>query len=346
MNNSSAINFSVGTSGNNIANSLQNTSNHNVIKLFDEDNKQRKFNTGNVFVRGMQSFRDYDNEIHHNINNELERNSLYRTEEINIINCSAGGLGSGATCLLLDMLTDEFGLQKSIFSNILLFGNQQNVHEHYNQILYLANVIEKMDCITCFDNSFQKHISSDKFDISNEFDMINDSISDFVNNMVIEKSEELLNLESFDNKLKFLIPSVNNIERKLFKKSSQLFDINGSDIIHNRDSVYFANLIATPNIENAYLFNANNLKYCNNSVKYLSLNVTNEKTNTKKQSYLMSNNSDIISVLKNTLRDFERSFKRGAFFQYYEDMFTKDDFIDNAEVVKQTIDSYSLIYGI
>ena len=81
-------------------------------------------------------------------------------------------------------------------------------------------------------------------------------------------------------------------------------------------------------------------------MKYLSLNVTNEKTNTKKQSYLMSNNSDIISVLKNTLRDFERSFKRGAFFQYYEDMFTKDDFIDNAEVVKQTIDSYSLIYGI
>lgn len=345
MSNSSILNLSVGTSANNIATSLQNTSDHNVIKLFDEDANQKKFNTGNVFVSGVHCCDEYEMEIFDRINNELEK-SIYRTDEINIMNSAAGGLGSGATCKLMEILIDEMELKKSIFSNILLFGNQQNVHEHYNQILYLANVMDKMDCITCFDNSFQSHIASDEVNMNNEFNMINDSISDFVNNMVISKSEELLNLESFDNKLKFLIPSVTNIERRLFKKTSQLFDVKSTNTNYNRDSVYFANLIATPSIENVYLFNANNLNYSTNSVKYLSWNVTNTKTNTKNQSYLISNNSDIISVLKSTLRDFERSFKRGAFFQYYEGYFTKDDFIDNAEVVKRTIDDYSLIYGV
>lgn len=339
------INFSLGTSGNNIANFLEKTSDHKVIKLFDEDNKQKKFNSGNVFIRGMECFREYEDEIHQKIASELEKNSINRTEEINLMNCSAGGLGSGAACLLLNMLADDFGLQKTIFSNILLFGNQQNVHEHYNQILYLANVIDKIDCITCFDNSFQKHITADEYSVDNDFDMINSSISDFMSNMVIGKSEELLNLESYDGKLKFLIPSVNVIERKLFKKSSQLFDVNGNNMIYNRDSLYFANLIATPNIENAYLFNASNIRYSANSLKYLSWNVTNDKLNKKNQSYLLSNNSDIMAVLKGILRDFERSFKRGAFLQYYDDVFSKDDFIDNAEVVKRIIDDYRVIYG-
>lgn len=329
------LTFSVGTAGNNIASCLINKEQENIIALLG-DSVTKHNNTGNVYTNGLQVFNQNKQIICQQVRNFFEKTTANKLDEINIINSMAGGLGSSVPFELINLLTEEFGFNKSLYSNGLLWGNNHSILEAYNQLLYISDIHEKVDFITCYDNSFSSNINGLIGQCSSEqlgFEAVNDEISDNLINSFLGRSERLIDLQAYDGSLKFYIPSASNSEIRLFHKQAQLFGLNGN---FKRSTVYYANLIYTDSVDKMMLFDVNKLAYSNSSMKMCSFV---QQDNDSKH-YLVSNNSNIIDSLENLIFNFNKFFEKGAFLQYYLDSVGKDEFLERKEVILNIIQNY------
>lgn len=329
------LTFSVGTAGNNIASCLINKEQINIIPLLD-DSVTKNNNTGNVYTNGLQVFNQNKPIICQQVRNFLEKTTANKLDEINILNSMAGGLGSSVPSELIILLSDEFGFNKSLYTNGLLWGNNHSILEVYNQLLYLSEIHEKVDFITCYDNSFSSNINALNFEYSGEqlgFEAVNSEISDNLINSFLGRSERLIDLQAYDGSLKFYIPSASNNETRLFQKQAQLFGLNTS---FKRNPVYYANVLYTDSVEKMMLFDVNSLAYSNSSMKMCSF-VQQDNHN---KHYLVSNNNSILDSLENLIFNFNKFFEKGAFLQYYLDSVGRDEFLERKEVILNIIHDY------
>lgn len=333
------LTISVGTSGNNISSSLINKGKQNIIQLLD-DSITKNNNTGNVYTNGLNVFKENETIIYQQLRLFLEKSTVNKLDEINIINSMAGGLGSGVPSDLMRLLNEEFGFTKCLYSNALLWGNNDSMLESYNQLLYLSDITEKIDIITCFDNSFYNntHLSNSGFNNNYlGFEQVNEEIADNLINAFLGKSERLIDLQKYDNTLKFYIPSTSINENRLFDKQSQLFDVNN---VHGNNTIYYGNIVYTNSVDKMLLFDINRLAYSNDSMKICSF-IQQENNNNKH--YLVSNNNNIVDSLKKLVSNFNKFFAKGAFLQHYLDTISKDEFLDRREVILNIIDDYKAL---
>ncbi|XBW35965.1 hypothetical protein QEN19_001538 [Hanseniaspora menglaensis] len=332
---SSRLTFSIGTAGNNVGTSLMQKNQDSVIKILD-DGSTKHNNTGNLYTKGIEVFKENKESIYQNVRHFLESSTVNRIDETNLINSMAGGLGSSVPLEIINLLTDSFGFNKTIFSNALLWGNNDSVLESYNQLLYISDVHKRVDLITCFDNSF--YDSSQEFqsglpDGEPGFKAVNDEISDSLINAFLNKSEKLVNLKSYDGSLKFYIPSTSISEKRLFENQSQLFNVKSKS---QNNLVYHGNIIFSSKVDKMLLFDINKLLYANDSMKICSFV---QQENSRKN-YLVSNNNGILDSLQNLLLNFEKFFEKGAFLQYFLESVSRDEFLERKEILLNIIEEY------
>lgn len=331
----SRVTFSVGTAGNNIASSVKKQEQENVIQLL-EDGVTRNINTGNLYTNGIEVFNANKNGVYQKIRTFLESSPTNTINEANIVNSMAGGIGSSVPSELINLLVDNFGFSKAIYSNALLWGNNDSILESYNQVLYLSDIYDKVDFITCFDNSFSNHNHLGPANVINNdrgFDDINNAIADSLVNTFLNKSERLIDIQKYDSTLKLYIPSTSFSEKRLFDNQSQLFDVS---IKHRNDPIYYGNLIYTEHVDRILLFDVSKLNYSNSSMKTCSF--IQQKSDNKH--YLVSNNSSILEPLERLLFNFNKFFEKGAFLQHYLDTISRDEFLERKEVLLTIIDEY------